>query len=111
MAAIDCEFRYNSNIIFEEFDEIFDQIIIISSFSFIDLRERIKEKYGRRIRVNELFSRIFRILNSSEAKWMVRILLKNYSPVYILEISAMLQFHFLLSDFLRFQSSLEIAVK
>jgi hypothetical protein len=68
IVVINYEFRYNSNMIFEEFDEILDQIIIISSFSSVSLRERVKEKYGRRIRVNKLFSRIFRILNNSEAK-------------------------------------------
>jgi DNA ligase-4 len=42
---------------------------------------------------------------------MVRMLLKNYSPIHIPEILAMRQFHFLLPDLLSFQSSLEAAVK
>jgi hypothetical protein len=81
--------------IFEEFDEILDQIAVISSFSSISLRERIKEKYRRRIRADELFSKIFRILNNLEIKWIVRILLKNYNSIHISEISAILQFYFI----------------
>lgn len=38
-------------------------------------------------------------------------LLKDYSPVHVPETLAMQQFHFLLPDLLRFQSSLETAVK
>ena len=42
---------------------------------------------------------------------MVSILLKDYSPVHVLETLAMQQFYFLLPDLLRFQSSLKAAVK
>jgi hypothetical protein len=66
MAATDCEYRHDPSVTFEELDEILDQIAAISSVS---LRERVKEKYGGRIRTDESLSRIFRILNSSEAKW------------------------------------------
>jgi DNA ligase 4 len=42
---------------------------------------------------------------------MVRILLKDYSPVRILETAVMHQFHFLLFNLLNFQNSFEAAVK
>src|SRR5450755_2557861 len=105
MAVTDFEHRSGPNVIFEELDEIFDRIVIISSFLFIDLRERMKEKYVELIRVNNALSSIFRRLKSPEAKWMVRMLLKDYSPVRIPETAVMHQFHFLLPDLLSFQNS------
>ena len=42
---------------------------------------------------------------------MIRILLKDYSPVRIPETAMMHQFHFLLPDLLSFQNSFEAAVK
>jgi hypothetical protein len=52
------------------------------------LKERTKEKYTEPIRINNALSVVFRRLNSSEAKWMVRMLLKNYSPVHVPETLA-----------------------
>jgi DNA ligase-4 len=43
--------------------------------------------------------------------WMVRMLLKPYSPVHIPEKPAMQQFHFLLPSLLDFQNSFEAAMK
>jgi hypothetical protein len=100
MAAIDSKHR--PSLTLEEFDEILDRIIAISSFLSIDLRRRIKKKYAKLIRVNNAFSSIFRRLKSPKAKWMVRILLKNYSSVRILETAVMYQFHFFLFNFLSF---------
>jgi DNA ligase-4 len=42
---------------------------------------------------------------------MVRMLLKDYSPMRILETVVIHQFHFLLPDLLSFQNSFEAAVK
>jgi DNA ligase-4 len=94
MAATDFEHRPGPNVTLEELDEILDRIAAISSFLSIDLRRRMKEKYAELIRVNDAFSSIFRRLKSSEAKWMVRMLLKDYSLVRIPETAAMQQFHF-----------------
>jgi DNA ligase 4 len=71
----------------------------------------MKEKYAEPIRVNDALSSIFRRLKSLEAKWMVRMLLKDYNPVRISETAVMYQFHFFLSDLLNFQNSFEAAVK
>ena len=79
MAAIDSE--HKPSLILEKFDEILDRIVATSSFSSIDLRRRMKENYAELIRVNDALSSIFRRLKSPEAKWMVRMLLKDYSPV------------------------------
>ncbi len=85
MVATDPEHKPGPNITLEELDEILDRITTISSFSSIDLRRRMKEKYVELIRVNDALSSIFRRLKNPKAKWMIRILLKDYSPVRISE--------------------------
>jgi DNA ligase 4 len=90
-------------------DNVLDEIAAMSAFSSISLREMIKD--GLLICIDDTLSRIFRALKSSEAKWMVRMLSKNYSPVCVPESLAIHQFHFLLPDLLKFQNSFEAAVK
>jgi DNA ligase 4 len=90
IVTTDSEHRPGPNVTLEEFDETLDRITTISSFLSIDLRKRVKEKYAELIRVNNAFSSIFRRLKSVKAKWMVRILLKNYNPVRIPETAVIL---------------------
>jgi hypothetical protein len=66
ITAIDPEYR--PSLTLEKFDEILDRIIIISSFSFIDLKKKIKKKYAKLIRINNALSSIFRRLKNSKAK-------------------------------------------
>jgi hypothetical protein len=68
MTVIDSEHRSDLSVIFEKLNEIFDRITAISSFSFIDLKKKMKEKYIESIRINNTFSSIFRRLKNSEAK-------------------------------------------
>jgi hypothetical protein len=53
MAATDPEHRPDLNITLEKLDEILDRIAATLSFSSIDLRRRMKEKYAEPIRVND----------------------------------------------------------
>jgi DNA ligase 4 len=85
MAATDSEPRLGPSVALEELDEILDRIAATSSFSSVDLRERVKAKYMEPIRTNDALSIIFRRLNSSEAKWMVCMVLKTYSLVHVPE--------------------------
>jgi DNA ligase 4 len=111
MAATDSESRPGPSVALEELDEILDRIAATSSFSSVDLRKQVKAKYMEQILTNDVLSIIFRRLNSSEAKWMVRMVLKTYSQVHVPETLALQRFHFLLPDLLRFQNSFEAAVK
>ena len=88
-----------------------DRLAAASPFSSADLQDRIKARHSRPLQVDKVFSTIFRRLYSSEAKWMVRMLLKTYSPVLIPEKPTMHRFHFLLPDLLSFQNTFEAAVK
>jgi DNA ligase 4 len=109
LATTDCEPRYSPDATLEELDNVLDQIAAMSALLSISLREKIKD--GLLICIDNTLSRIFRVLKSSEAKWIVRMLSKNYSPVCVPESLAMHQFHFLLPDLLKFQNSFEAAVK
>jgi DNA ligase 4 len=111
ITATDFGSRPGTSVTLEELDKILDRIAATLSFSSVDLRERVKVKYIERIQTNNALSGIFRILNSSEAKWMVCIILKRYSPVHVPKTLVLQQFHFLLPDLLRFQTSFEVAVK
>ncbi|KAH8800779.1 hypothetical protein F5884DRAFT_713747 [Xylogone sp. PMI_703] len=111
MSVTDCESRHGLDITLEELDDVLDQIAATSAFSSASLRGKVKEKYGQPICTDDLLSRVFRALKSSEAKWIVRMLSKNYSPVCVPEPLAMHQFHFLLPSLLTFQNSFEAAVK
>jgi DNA ligase-4 len=51
---------------------------------------------------------LFRKLHSSEAKWLIRILLKTYGPARVPEALAMWRFHFLLPDILGFQKAVQL---
>ncbi|KAH8800812.1 hypothetical protein F5884DRAFT_890523 [Xylogone sp. PMI_703] len=111
MSITDCESRHGPDVTLEEIDDVLDQIAATSVFSSNSLRGKIKEKHGQSIRIDDLLSRVFWALKSSEAKWTVRMLSKNYSPVCVPELLAMRHFHFLLLSLLIFQNSLEAAVK
>ncbi|KAH7114600.1 hypothetical protein EDB81DRAFT_822200, partial [Dactylonectria macrodidyma] len=83
MATTDCESRAGREVTLEELDDVLDQIAASSSFSSASLRERVITKHGRSIRADDLLSKVFRVLHSSETKWMIRIISKNYSPARV----------------------------
>ncbi|KAH7308931.1 hypothetical protein B0I35DRAFT_359966 [Stachybotrys elegans] len=111
MAKTDGEPRAGPEVTLEELDDILDQIAASSSFSLASLRQRVKKKHGRSTRANYLLSRVFQVLHSSEAKWMIRLISKSYSPVCIPEWLVMSKFHFLLPDLLRLQNTIPAAVR
>ncbi|GAB7340382.1 hypothetical protein MBLNU457_6825t1 [Dothideomycetes sp. NU457] len=53
---------------------------------------------------------IFRRLHPSEAKWLVRLILKDFAPVRLEETVVLRSVHFLLPDILRFQQDFDAAV-
>ncbi|KAH7115401.1 ATP dependent DNA ligase domain protein [Dactylonectria estremocensis] len=110
MAITDSESRAGREVTLEELDDVLDQIAASSSFSSASLRERVTTKHGRSIRADDLLSKVFRVLQSSETKWMIRIISKNYSPARVPETLVMSKFHFLLPDLLHFQNSIPAAV-
>jgi len=84
---------------------------VASPFSAVDLRNKIKTKYPSHRRADDVLSVLLHKLHSSEAKWLIRMMLNTYSPAQVLEALAMRRFHFLLPDILRFQNSFKTAVQ
>ncbi|KAH7124504.1 hypothetical protein EDB81DRAFT_765325 [Dactylonectria macrodidyma] len=110
MAITDSESGAGREITLEELDDTLDQTAASSSFSSASLRERVTTKHGRSIRADNSLLKVFRVLQSSKTKWMIRIISKNYSPARVPETLVMSKFHFLLPDLLRFQNSIPAAI-
>jgi DNA ligase-4 len=111
MIITDCEPRLSPNVTLDEIDGILDQIAVSLPFLSATLKENFKQKPTQSIRRDNLLSNLFQRLHSSKAKWMIRMLLKNYSPAHVPETVAMNEFHFLLPDLLRFQSTIQAAAE
>lgn len=90
----------------DEIDGSMEQIASANRSSSPDVRR----KQAGIVDVYKLLSDIFLRLRSWEAKWFVRLVLKKFDPVVLPETYTMLQFHFLLPEILRVQSSFEKAV-
>lgn len=56
MAVTDCEPRCSPNVTLEELDNILDQIAAISAFLSVRFKEKIRKKYGRSARPDDLLS-------------------------------------------------------
>jgi DNA ligase 4 len=57
-----------------------------------------------------LLENILKRVSANEGKWLVRLILKNFSPVCIDERLVLKSFHFLLPDLLQFQNNFDAAV-
>ena len=90
----------------EEIDQALDHVAAQSRFSCPHLRSRMTG-----MRADGALEPIYRRLQSREAKWLTRMILKNFSPVVVPEAKAMNQFHFLLYDLLSFQNSFSAAIE
>jgi DNA ligase-4 len=88
-----------------ELDQALDELAARSPFSSSTIRTDRDPREA-----NAILCSLLRRLQSWEAKWLVRIILKNFSPVIVPEHLAMDQFHFLLRELLDLQRSFEAAV-
>lgn len=59
---------------------------------------------------DSIVGNIFKRLQPNEAKWLVRLILKDFSPVRMNEALVLRLYHFLLPDLLRFQDSFSAAI-
>ena len=60
---------------------------------------------------DSLLGNIFKRLQPQEAKWLVRLILKEFSPVRVNETLVLKSFHFLLPDLLQFQNDFRAAIE
>ncbi|EXJ93856.1 hypothetical protein A1O1_02249 [Capronia coronata CBS 617.96] len=94
-----------SEVTLEQIDEALLQVAANSPFSSPDIK-----RSANGVLPHDVLMPIVRRLQSREAKWLVRMILKSYSPVQVPEYSVMQTFHFLLSDILAVQNTIEAAV-
>jgi DNA ligase 4 len=89
----------------EEINAALVQLAANSPFSSAEIR-----KYSNQKDTHDILAPILRRLRSYEAKWLTRMIVKSYSPVEIPMFTAMKCFHFLLTDVLAAQNTIEAAV-
>ncbi|KAF5132935.1 DNA ligase 4 [Metarhizium anisopliae] len=111
MAVTDCEHKGIPRVSLRELDDILDRVADLAPFSSADMRQRVDQNRGGSSGTCDVLLIAFRRLQSYEAKWLIRMLLKNHSPVCVPEELAMTRFHPLLYHLLRFQNSIHMAVK
>lgn len=90
---------------------VLGRIAAKSSFSSPKLRADVRVRWRAPTDPQSDPTEFFPRLRGLEAKWLVRMLLKSYSPVHIPERIAMQHFHFHLPDLLGIQDSFEAAVE
>lgn len=90
----------------EEVDDVLLHLAGQSLFSSL-LIQRPPESSA--VRFNSL-GNLFRRLQPKEAKWLVRLILKDFAPVRLDESLVLKCMHFLLPDLLRFQQNFEAAI-
>ena len=91
----------------EEIDALFDRIAATYGGSSPELQTRILDP----IAADEALLPLFRRLQSIEAKWLIRMFLKRYTPIELPERLIMRQFHSLLPDILCLQSCFAAAIR
>jgi DNA ligase-4 len=96
----DCERTPGTVVTVEEIDQALESLASQSRFSGPEIRSSALSSTPPKILEN-----IFLRLKSSEAKWLTRLILKDYSPVSLDEAHVLTSFHFLLPGLLHFQDS------
>jgi DNA ligase 4 len=110
ISAIDSKTRPNINVTLKKINEVLDRVTAALPFSAVDLRNKINIKYSSHRPADNVLSILLRKLYSSEAKWLIRIMLKTYSLARVSEASAIRRFNFFLPDVLSFQNSFKAVV-
>ena len=75
-------------------DEVLDQIAARSSFYSPKLRTDVQARQAASADTQSDLAKIFRRLCGLEVKWLIRMLLIDYSPIHIPEKTVMRCFHF-----------------
>jgi DNA ligase 4 len=102
----DCEPKPGAAVTVEEVDHALQQLASRCRFSGPEVRVQASP-----IDAHEILDKIFSRLKSDEAKWLTRLILKDFSPV-ILDASLVLRsIHFLLPGLLRFQDNFAAAIR
>ncbi|KAB8225564.1 hypothetical protein BDV33DRAFT_230990 [Aspergillus novoparasiticus] len=94
--------RKGQEVTIEEIDDALNRVASRCRFSGPRVRRQ-----RTAVDVDETLSPLYRRLSSRDAKWLTRMILKNYSPVTLPRILTLKSFHFLLPHLLLFQDDFE----
>jgi DNA ligase-4 len=103
LAATDDDHEPIHSLTIMDVDHTLDRLAVICPFSAPKLRAIMGEVHGDPI--DELMS-IFRRLHGVEAKWFIRLILKDLRPAEIPTTLILQQFHFLMPDLLKIRITL-----
>lgn len=82
--------------------------IMSANCRFSDTRYRLPPSSSEER--DHLIGNLFKRLDPAQSKWLVRLILKDFSPIRINEALVLQSFHFLLPDLLRFQDDLRATI-
>ena len=102
----DVEDRAQSPATVESVDAALQQLATRCHFSSLEVQASAT---GPSSNPDDILKPIYLKLNSSETKWMTRLVLKNLTPIVLEENLVFARYHFLLPGLLKFQDSLSVA--
>lgn len=94
----------------EEIDETLHNLAACNSFSSAAVRSSRPATAPQSWKVDHLFARLFRRLSPKEAKWLCRIILKNFEPVVVPENVVYSSYHPLLPTVLKIHDNFAVAL-
>lgn len=105
MAEFDVYVAPEAPVTLEEIDHAFLQLAANSGYSSPEISKQQNSSHS-----HDILFPIVRRLRSHQLKWLVRMMLKDYSPIQIPERTVLRCFHFLLPELLAVQNSIDAAV-
>ena len=92
----------------EEVDHVLNEVARRSRFSCSEIREKYTE--DRTVSVDTELAKVYHRLQSREAKWFTRMILKDFSPVIFPEDFVLRCFHHLLPSVLKVHDNFHVAI-
>jgi len=106
MRQAENDVQHDREVLVEEVDEALNLIASRCRFSGPQVRRQ-----HTAVDIDTVLSSLYRRLNSRDAKWLTRMILKSYGPVTLPEKYTLERFHFLLPQLLQFQNTFEGALE
>ena len=94
-----------------ELHEVDDLLQMLAGLSPFSGPEVARLPPGSSATRDKLLGNIFKRLQPTEAKWLVRLILKDFSPVRVNERDILRSYHFLIPDLLQFQNDFRAAIE
>lgn len=95
----------------QEVGRMLDELAGLSKFSSEELQARVAERKnrGEEVDIESVLKTVWLRLSGTEAKWLIRVILRSLNPVVLNETQTLAAFHFLLPKMLQVTSTLPAA--